>query len=47
MPGARWFLRRRLNRMIDEVNTRLELQIPAFQQTGAGCSSTSSATTRR
>ena len=33
MPGARWFLRRRLNRMIDEVNTRLELQIPAFQQT--------------
>ena len=33
MPGARWFLRRRLNRMIEEVNTRLELQIPAFQQT--------------
>ena len=33
MPSARWFLRRRLNRMIDEVNTRLELQIPAFQQT--------------
>ena len=33
MPGARWFLRRRLNRMIAEVNERLELQIPAFQQT--------------
>ena len=33
MPSARWFLRRRLNRMIEEVNTRLELQIPAFQQT--------------
>ena len=33
MPGARWFLRRRLNRMIEEVNERLELQIPAFQQT--------------
>ena len=33
MPGARWFLRRRLNRMIEEVNTRLELQIAPFQQT--------------
>ena len=33
MPSVRWFLRRRLNRVIDEVNTRLELQIPAFQQT--------------
>lgn len=31
--AARWFLRRRLNRMIDEVNIRLELQIPPFQQT--------------
>ena len=33
MPSARWFLRRRLNRMIEEVNTRLELQIAPFQQT--------------
>ena len=33
MPSARWFLRRRLNRMIEEVNTRLELQIPPFLQT--------------
>ena len=33
ISGARWFLRRRLNRMIEEVNVRLELQIPAFQQT--------------
>ena len=33
MPSARWFLRRRLNRIIEEVNTRLELQIPPFQQT--------------
>ncbi|MDE0111947.1 MAG: glycerol-3-phosphate acyltransferase, partial [Albidovulum sp.] len=33
MPGARWFMHRRLNRMIEEVNVRLELQIPAFQQT--------------
>ena len=47
MPSARWFLRRRLNRMIVEVNTRLELQIPPFQQTSAGCSSTSSASTPR
>ena len=33
IPGARWFVRRRVNRMIDDLNTRLQLQIPAFQQT--------------
>ena len=33
IPGARWVVRRRINRMIDELNTRLQLQIPAFQQT--------------
>ena len=33
IPGARWVVRRRVNRMIDEMNTRLQLQIPAFQQT--------------
>ena len=33
IPGGRWFVRRRVNRMIDELNTRLELRIPAFQQT--------------
>ena len=33
IPGARWVVRRRVNRMIDELNTRLQLQIPAFQQT--------------
>ena len=33
VPGVRWFLGRRVNRMIDELNTRLQLQIPAFQQT--------------
>ena len=33
VPGVRWFLRRRLNRVIDEVNARLQLRIPAFQQT--------------
>ena len=33
IPGVRWFFRRRVNRMIDELNTRLDLQIPAFHQT--------------
>ena len=33
IPGARWVVRRRVNRVIDDLNTRLQLQIPAFQQT--------------
>jgi len=33
MPGARWYLRRRVNRVIDEVNTRLRLKIPPFHRT--------------
>ena len=33
IPSVRWFFRRRVNRVIDELNTRLELQIPAFHQT--------------
>ena len=33
IPGGRWFVRRRVNRMIDELNSRLQLRIPAFQQT--------------
>ena len=33
IPGGHWFVRRRVNRLIDELNTRLQLQIPAFQQT--------------
>jgi len=33
VPGARWYLRRRVNRVIDEVNTRLRLQIPPFHRT--------------
>ena len=33
IPGGRWFARRRVNRLIDELNTRLQLRIPAFQQT--------------
>ena len=33
VPGVRWFFRRRVNRVLDELNTRLKLQIPAFHQT--------------
>ncbi len=30
VPGVRWFLRRRANQLIGEVNKRLDLQIPAI-----------------
>jgi glycerol-3-phosphate O-acyltransferase len=33
VPSARWFLRRRVNRVIDELNTRLRLEIRPFQRT--------------
>jgi len=33
LPSARWFLRRRANRLIDEVNNRLALRIPSFKLT--------------
>jgi len=33
MPGVRWFLRRRVNRVIDEINTRLHLEIQPFKLT--------------
>ena len=33
VPSARWYLRRRVNRVIDELNTRLKLEIPAFHRT--------------
>ncbi len=33
LPAARWFLRRRVNRVIDQVNTRLRLELPRFQLT--------------
>ena len=33
MPGVRWFLRRRVNRVIEEINTRLDIQIRPFQLT--------------
>jgi len=33
VPGVRWWLRRRVNRVIDEVNTRLNISIRPFQLT--------------
>jgi glycerol-3-phosphate O-acyltransferase len=33
IPSTRWFLRRRINRVIDEIGTRLSIQIRPFQLT--------------
>jgi glycerol-3-phosphate O-acyltransferase len=33
VPSVRWYLRRRVNRVIDELNTRLKLEIPTFHRT--------------
>jgi glycerol-3-phosphate O-acyltransferase len=33
LPSVRWFLRRRINRVIDEVNTRLDIKVRPFQLT--------------
>ena len=33
IPSTRWFLRRRINRVIDEIGTRLDIQIKPFQIT--------------
>ncbi len=33
VPGVRWYLRRRVNRVIDKLNTRLRLEIPPFHRT--------------
>ncbi len=33
LPGTRWFLRRRVNRVIDELNARLSLRLPPFKLT--------------
>lgn len=33
MPGVRWFIRQRTNRVIDRLNTRLRIQIPPFKIT--------------
>jgi len=33
IPSARWLIRRRVNRMLEEVNTRLKISIPSFKLT--------------
>ncbi|MBC8210303.1 MAG: 1-acyl-sn-glycerol-3-phosphate acyltransferase [Gammaproteobacteria bacterium] len=33
LPGMRWYLRRRVNRVIQEVNSRLDIEIRPFQLT--------------
>ena len=33
LPGARWFVRRRVNRVLEELNTRLKIRIPPFKLT--------------
>lgn len=32
-PGARWFVRQRTNRVIEEINTRLPFELPPFKLT--------------
>lgn len=33
IPSVRWFLRRRINRVIDEIGSRLDIEIKPFQLT--------------
>jgi len=33
IPSARWLIRRRVNRVLEEINTRLRISIPAFKLT--------------
>jgi len=33
IPSTRWFLRRRINRVIDEISIRLDIKIKPFQIT--------------
>lgn len=33
LPGGRWFLRRRVDRVLTDINTRLELDLPPFMLT--------------
>ena len=33
LPGMRWYVRRRVNRVINEINTRLDIEIRPFQLT--------------
>ena len=32
-PGMRWYFRRRMNRVISEINTRLDIDLPSFKIT--------------
>ena len=32
-PGMRWFFRRRINAVIEELNTRLKTELPSFKLT--------------
>ena len=36
LPSARWALRRRANRAIEELNTKLKLRIQPFELTSVG-----------
>ena len=33
LPGVRWYFRRKMNRVIEEVNTRFNIEIPEFKLT--------------
>lgn len=33
LPSVRWFLRRRVNRVLEEINTRLKIQVPSLALT--------------
>ncbi len=33
LPGVRWYFRRKMNRVIDEINTRFNIEIPEFKIT--------------
>jgi len=33
LPSMRWYLKRRVNRVIEEINTRLDIEIRPFQFT--------------
>jgi len=33
LPGMRWYFKRRVNRVIEEINTRLDIEIRPFQRT--------------
>jgi glycerol-3-phosphate O-acyltransferase len=33
LPGARWFVRRRVNRVLEEIDTRLKIRLPPFKLT--------------